>query len=361
MSKFDKDGRRRTSALQIFARVFCALLGLVLGCALYVFKVLGGFTYVAAPVATAEDYQTIELTAGDSLNGGDIDSSWSNGGHTRVYVDPNHPIISVPQKDKNVENILVFGVDSRGSDDYKCRSDAMIVVSINKNTNTIKLISLMRDTGVYIGDTKESQSSSLDKLTHAYAYGGVGLMINTINNNFDLDIQRFVMLDFNTSSDIIDLVGGVDIDVAAEEVQYANSAIAEMNTLVPNPAPFISEGGLQNLSGVQAIGWSRIRYLDSDFVRTSRQRTVATALINKITTLNSLQQLAVVEDSAGMFETNMQTLDLARIGANGVATSGNIDEYRVPEDNLYRVQDNPWMMIVDMDQQVPLLHQYIWG
>ena len=190
--KSPKKGALRVSerfhcrAIQIFARVFCALLGLVLGCALYVFKVLGGFTYVAAPVATAEDYQTIELTAGDSLNGGDIDSSWSNGGHTRVYVDPNHPIISVPQKDKNVENILVFGVDSRGSDDYKCRSDAMIVVSINKKTNTIKLISLMRDTGVYIGDTKESQSSSLDKLTHAYAYGGVGLMINTININFDL-------------------------------------------------------------------------------------------------------------------------------------------------------------------------------
>lgn len=360
MSKETKDARKRTSAGQILARIFCALLGLCLGCALYIFKVLGGFTYVSAPVATPEDYQTIELTIDNSLNGGDVNSSWSNGGHTRVYVDPNHPIISVPQKDKNVENILVFGVDSRGSDDYKCRSDAMIVVSINKNTNTIKLISLMRDTGVYIGDTKETQSSNLDKLTHAYAYGGVGLMINTINVNFDLDIQRFVMLDFNTSSDIIDLVGGIDIDVSSAEVEYANSAIAEMNTLVANPAPYISNGGLQTLSGVQAIGWSRIRHLDSDFVRTSRQRTVATALINKITTLNRLQQLAVIEDSAGMFETNMQTLDLARIGANGVS-AGSIDEYRVPEDNLYRVQENPWMMIVDMDQQIPLLHQYIWG
>lgn len=361
MSKKSVKSKTKVSAFQIFIRIICALLGLVIGCTFYIFKVLGGFKYVATPTATAEDYELLELTADYSLSGGDIESSWADGGHTRVYIDPNHPIIEVEQKDKNVENILVFGVDSRGSDDYNCRSDAMMIVSINKNANTIKLVSLMRDTGVYIGDTKETQSATLDKLTHAYAYGGVGLMINTINLNFDLDIQRFVMLDFGTAADVIDLLGGIDIDVSADEVKYANYVITEMNTLVENPAPFITTGGMQTLSGVQAIGWSRIRYLDSDFVRTSRQRTIAMALISKVSTLNRLQQLALIEDSAGMFETNMQSLDLARVGTNGITGASNIVEYRVPEDNLYQVQSNPWMMIVDMNQQVPKLHEFIWG
>ncbi|MCR5617680.1 MAG: LCP family protein [Clostridiales bacterium] len=359
--KHNNSAPRKTSWKQILLRILCAILGLLIGCSLYIYKLLGGFQYVVTPIVSEKEYETLVLTADGSLNGGDVDSSWADGGHTRVYVDPEHPIIEVKQKDKNVENILVFGVDSRGSDDYKCRSDAMMVVSINKEEETVKLISLMRDTGVYIGDTKSTQSTTLDKLTHAYAYGGVGLLINTINLNFDLDIQRFVMLDFGSAADIIDLVGGVEIDVSPEEVKYANYVITEMNTLVENPAPLLTSGGKQTLSGVQAIGWSRIRYLDSDFVRTSRQRTVATALINKVSSMNYLSQMALIEDSTGMFETNMQKMDLARVGLNGITGADNISEYRVPEDGLYTVQDNPWMMIVNMDTQLPKLKEFIWG
>ena len=341
-------------------RFFCGLLGIITGCGLYLYNMLGGFGYVMTPIVTEEEYDTLEITEG-SFTGGDVTSSWADGGHTRVYVDPNHPIIKVDQIDPDVENILVFGVDSRGTDDYRCRSDAMIVVSINKAENTVKLISLMRDTGVYIGDTDDTASSSLDKLTHAYAYGGVGLMINTINRNFGLDIQRFVMLDFNSSADIIDLVGGVTIDVSADEVKYANNCIAEESSLLGIDPPFISSGGTQTLSGVQAIGWSRIRYLDSDFVRTSRQRTVATALINEVKGMSRIDQLAMIEDSAGMFETNMQQLDLARVGVNAVGGADNMSEYRVPADNMYSVQPDPWMMVVDWDQQLPELHAFIWG
>lgn len=352
--------KNKTSAGQIFIRIICAILGLAVGCCLYVFKILGGFTYVAAPIVSEEDYEPVELTEG-SLTGGDVESSWADGGHTRVFVDPDHPIIKVDQIDPNVENVLVFGVDSRGTDDVQCRSDAMMIVSVNKKTNEVKLISLMRDIGVYIGDTKATQSSSLDKLTHSYAYGGVGLLINTINLNFGLDIQRFVMLDFNSSADIIDLCGGVDIDVSSDEVSYANINITEYNNLTGNSVPLISSGGVQTLSGAQAIGWSRIRYLDSDFVRTSRQREVASALIAKVSGLNSFTQLALLEDSAGMFETNMQSMDMLRIGLNGAAGANDIAEYRVPEDDLYSVQSNPWMMIVDMDSQLPALHEFIWG
>lgn len=354
--------RKKHSVIKNFImRFFAIVLGLFCGVFLYALKILGGFNYVMTPVVAEEDYELVSIDTSGSFSGGDVSSSWGEGGHTRVYVDPDHPIIQVEQIDPNVENILVFGVDSRGTDDYQCRSDCMMIVSINKSANTVKLVSLMRDIGVYIGDTDESASSSLDKLTHAYAYGGVGLMINTINRNFGLDIQRFAMLDFGSAADVIDMVGGVEIDVQASEVQYANSCIAELNEITDNDVSYLTTGGTQLLNGTQAIGWSRIRYLDSDFVRTSRQRTVATALISEVAGMSRLYQLGLIEDSAGMFETNMQSLDLTRVGFNAVGGAGDIQEYRVPEDNLYTVQQNPWMMILDWDSQLDLLHEFIWG
>lgn len=360
MSK--KNSNKKPSKIKkFFVRFICAILGLAIGAGLYLYNMLGGFQYVMTPVVSEEDYELMELDASGMSNGGDVTSSWGEGGHTRVFVDPNHPIIQVDQKDKNVENILVFGVDSRGTNDVQCRSDAMMIVSINKAEHTVKLISLMRDIGVYIGDTDATSSTSLDKLTHAYAYGGVGLMINTINRNFDLDIQRFVMLDFNSSADVIDLCGGVMIEVTPDEVKYANINITEQSNLLGVNPPLLTSGGMQRLSGIQAIGWSRIRYLDSDFVRTSRQRQVASALIHQVSELSYIDQLAMVEDSAGMFETNMQQLDLARVGLNAVGGARNLTEYRVPEDNMYSVQNNPWMMVVDWNRQLPALHAFIWG
>lgn len=353
---------KKSSASKVLLRFLAIILGLSLGCFLYLYQMLGGFTFVNTTIMSEEDYSTLDLSDLDgSLTGGDVSSSWADGGHTAVYFDPSHPIIEVSQKDKNVENILVFGIDSRSTSEVVARSDAMMIVSIDKEANTVKLISLMRDIGVYIGDTDETSSNSLDKLAHAYAYGGVGLMINTINRNFDLDIQRFVMLDFNSAADVIDLCGGVNIEVQDAEVKYANINITEQNNVSGGTAPLLTSGGMQTLSGIQAIGWSRIRYLDSDFVRTSRQRTVATALMNKVSSMNTISQLAMVEDSAGMFETNMRQADLIRIGLNAIGGVGSMSEYRVPEDNLYSVQQNPWMMVIDWNAQLPALHNYIWG
>jgi len=231
-----------------------------------------------------------------------------------------------------------------------------MIVSMDNNTKSVKLISLMRDSGVTI-----EGRSSVDKLTHSYAYGGVGLLINTINDNYGLDVQRFVMLDFSSASDVIDLVGGINIDVQANEVKYANQSIFEENVLMDINMPYLTSAGYQNLNGVQAIAWARIRHADSDFVRTSRQRAVATALMKKVASLNTVQQLAVLEDSAGMFETNMTQADLLRVGTVAVKLIKNIVEYRIPDDGLYKIQENPWMMIIDWEEQIPRLHEYIWG
>ena len=352
--------KKKSKAMKYFVRVLLGILGFLVGAALYFVWIFGG-TYVGVPIVSEDEYETMVLSADGSTTGGDVTSPWSEGGHTRLYYDPAHPIIKVDQIDPDIENILVFGVDSRGTDDYKCRTDAMIIVSINKKAGTVKLISLMRDTGVYIGDTDETASDKLDKLNAAYAYGGVGLMINTINRNFGLDIQRFVMLDFGSSAELIDLVGGVEIDVAPEEVKYANPYIQEINALNGTDSPLLNTSGLQTLDGTQATGWARIRYLDSDFVRTSRQRTIAMAMMMKVKNMSYVSQLMLLNDSAGVFETNMVSLDLMRVATNALAGLDNVQEYRVPADGLYTVQNNPWMMIIDFASQKQLLYDFIYG
>lgn len=344
--------------ITILAYVLIVVIGLGTGGGIYIYQFLGKVGFAAVNIVDKGDYQPVDLGSLDSLDveNGDTSSSWAQGGHTKVFVDPAHPIIKVAQKDKNIENIVVFGVDSRGTTDVQCRADAIMIVSLDNKTKSIKIISLMRDCGVTI----EGRTNT-DKLTHSYAYGGVGLLINTINNNFGLDVQRFVMLDFSSSANLIDIVGGVEIDVKANEVKYANGEVNYQNTLMGSTSPLLTSAGVQTLNGVQAIAWARIRHLDSDFVRSSRQRTVAQALMKKVAAQNKLRQIAILEDAAGMFETNMTQADLLRLGTAGVSLIGNIVQYRIPDDGLFTIQDNPWMMLIDWEKQVPKLHEYIWG
>lgn len=331
--------------------------GLGAGIFSYILNITDGFRHVITPFVKAEDYEPIEIGSLDSFDmSGDTTSSWQDGGHTSVYVDPDHPIKKVKQKDRDVENILVFGIDARGSGEVQSRADAIMIVSIDKKTDTIKLISLMRDTGVTI----EGRSKT-DKLNHSYTYGGVGLLINTINENFGLDIQRFVMLDFSSSTKVIDAVGGIELEITAGEAKYANMSIEEQNQLLNKNVPYLTHGGYQTLDGIQAVAWSRIRKLDSDYVRSGRQRTLAFALMTKVSSYSTLQQMSLVEDMAGMFETNMTSIDLIRVGSSVLDILDNRTEYRVPADGLFTVQQNPWMMIVDWNRQIPELHQFIWG
>ena len=365
MSKSDRSfegdkSKKKSKVINYIIRGVAAVLGLSLGFILYWVYTFGG-TYVAVPVVSKEDYSTLELAAGDSTTGGDVTSSWSNGGHTRLYYDPSHPIIAVKQKDPDIENILVFGIDARGTDDYTCRTDCMMILSINSREHSLKIISLMRDTAVYIGDTQETLGTRLNKLNSAYHYGGVGEMINTINVTFDLDIQRFVMFDFGSAADMIDLVGGVEIDVKPEEVSYLNQSLDESYVLDGNSSPHVTKGGVQILDGHQAVAWSRIRYLDSDFVRASRQRTVATALMTKVNDMSYGRKLQLLNDSAGVFETNMNTADIMRVALCCFDCLDNREEYRFPEDGTYTVQNDPWMMLVDFDEQKRRINDYIWG
>lgn len=185
--------------------------------------------------------------------------------------------------DDNVLNVLVIGTDSRGEE--RGRSDSMILMSLNKDTEEIVMTSFLRD--IYL-DIPGVGSS---RLNHAYAYGGPELLMDTIEQNFKIKIDKYVTVNFDSFVDVIDAVGGVDINVTDEELQYVNGYLSEINSLrgEKQTADTLSSAGTYTLNGKQALAYSRIRYVGTDFGRTERQRTVMTKTLEKAKDMSLLE------------------------------------------------------------------------
>lgn len=174
-------------------------------------------------------------------------------------------------------NIALFGVDSRENElTKKTRSDSIIIASINNKTHDVKLVSIYRDTFVYI------PKHGYTKLNHAYAYGGPKLAIETINRNFDMNITDFITINFSGLTDVIDALGGVTIRIKKDELKYVNRYAKDVANINKKEWSEIKAPGEQLLTGVQATGYSRVRYTKGgDFRRTNRQRTVINAILDK--------------------------------------------------------------------------------
>ena len=173
--------------------------------------------------------------------------------------------------------IALFGVDSREDKLEKgTRSDCIILAIINQKTKDVKLVSVYRDTYLQIS------GRGLDKVTHAYAYGGAELSMSTLNTNLDLNITEFATVNFDSLVDIVDAIGGIKINIEASELEYLNGYTKSTAQTVGKSYTEIKSTGLQNLSGVQAVAYSRIRFTaGGDYKRTERMRTVLMAIVDK--------------------------------------------------------------------------------
>ena len=174
--------------------------------------------------------------------------------------------------------MALFGGDSRtGQLEKGVRTDTIIVASLNNKTKEIKMVSVYRDTLLDIGD------GTLQKCNAAYSFGGPEQAINMLNRNLDLDIQNYVTVDFGIVAEVIDQLGGVEIDVKEEEVQYINEFIDETGAVAGKEVNYVQNGGPQLLDGVQATTYARIRSTaGGDFTRTERQRLVIEKMVEKI-------------------------------------------------------------------------------
>lgn len=251
-----------------------------------------------------------------------------------------------------VYNVLLIGVDSR-EDQVKGNSDVMILLSINHNTKKIHMMSFMRDLYADI------DGYGVRKLNAANNLGGPGLLMSTIEKNYQVNIDNYAAVDFFDMASIIDTLGGVDIDVQDNEVQYLNMYLDEMCGLQGLNASdyYISSAGQTHLNGLQAVAYSRIRYAgNADFQRTQRQRDVLAQLMGKLTGA-SLTQLSQYADEILPHVTHdlSQTDLLSQLAAVTSYKNYEIVQERVPYDNHYTSENE--ILIPDWDYTLPKIQE----
>lgn len=202
--------------------------------------------------------------------------------------------------------IAIFGVDSRNNELVKgTRSDCIILATINEKTKEVNLTSVYRDT--YL----EITGRDLDKITHAYAYGGATLALSSLNTNLDLNIKEFVTVNFESVIDIVNAVGGVSVNITSAELQQINGIINEINRVTGNNSGHLSKTGTQTLNGVQALAYGRIRYTaGGDYKRTERMRDIMMAVVNKAKKMSVSQLNALADKLLPVVYTNISANEI---------------------------------------------------
>ncbi|MDY4561778.1 MAG: LCP family protein [Peptostreptococcus porci] len=221
-----------------------------------------------------------------------------------------------------IKNILILGSDARPGENVS-RTDSMMILTIDNVNDSLKITSLARDAFVNI------PGYGYSKLTHAYAYGKEKLLIDTIESNFEIDLDDVVLINFQSFISIIDAIGGVTVDVTEDEMAEMNKFIPETYKWSENPdkgeMTLITKAGSQKLNGYQALSFARIRKNDSAFGRDNRQRMIVSNLLKEIKNTSKLKYPFLIKAAAPYISTNMSTtkmikygIDVLRIGTGSI-------------------------------------------
>ena len=228
----------------------------------------------------------------------------------RIELDPDMIGIN-PQVDsdlRNYRNIALLGIDARDmSSDEDVRSDAIIIVSINKKTDEIKMFSVYRDTLLDLGE-----DVGLDKITHAYFYGGPTKVLYTLNKNLDLNIKEVVVVNWKSVADTVDALGGLDIEIQESEIKEMNKYIQDTYNSIGGSNKKIQSAGMQTLNGNQAVTYARIRKdaVEGDYRRNERMKIVVQAAFEKAKKMNINALEEISEEILPEIKTNMSSADM---------------------------------------------------
>ena len=252
-------------------------------------------------------------------------------------VDPKAKSVKIAeadQKDDEVYNVLLVGTDSRDPNSDMGRSDSMMLVSFNKKENKSTVVSFLRDSLVDIDGYGKS------RLGHTYAYGGVGLTINTINKTYDLDIQNYITINFENLVGIIDEIGGVKVYISEEEAEYYRQ----------NGMPDIQSGDVI-LTGSQALAHARNRTLGSDFERTRRQRSVMYGIYRKVMEDKDPSSiLSLINYCMNQVETNMSVTEIYDMAKDVLAVDNlKMQQASLPQDGTYTDITYEGMAVLEID------------
>lgn len=253
-------------------------------------------------------------------------------------------------------NIALFGLDNRGNGLYeRGNSDVIMIASINNKTKEVRLVSVYRDTYLNVGSGKYNKANS------AYARGGAKAAVQMLNTNLDLNIKEYMCVDWNAVVEAVDALGGVEIEITEQERKMINDLIVEIDYFVGSKTTQVKKAGVQNLTGAQATAYARIRKTaGNDFKRTSRQRIVLEAMLNKAKT-SDLGTL--IDICNAVFDDVSTSLDLKEI----VGLARHVKEYTIGSTSGFPfemttanlAQTNSTVVPIGLEDDVAALHKYL--
>ncbi len=249
--------------------------------------------------------------------------------------------------DVNAFNILLIGVDSRGSN-FSGRSDSMILVSINKETKKIVMTSFLRDIYVSI------PGHGSNRLNAAYAYGGTSLLAKTIKSNFGISVDRCVVVNFYLVMDFVDALGGLDINISSDEIRVMNDYVKGHNILLGKKegSDIISQSdaGMVHLNGSQTLAYSRVRYVGTDFARTERQRNVLSLCQAKAMKMNLTEMNSLLEEFLPRVRTDLTASDCASLLLLALSMSDyEVSNMTIPQDGTWSNARINGMAVLNVD------------
>ncbi len=254
--------------------------------------------------------------------------------------------VSQAEVNQNVDNILLLGIDA--DEGSGARTDVMKLISLNYDTGKIIITSLQRDNIVW-----QPENNRYEKLNHAYWRNGVKGTISAVNYNFDLNVTKYVLFSFDSVKEIVDILGGVDIQLSGVEAGVLG----------------LGGAGTYHLNGEQTLSFSRIRSVDSDYQRMARQTRVINAVVQKFADNSPLSMLATINEVLPYLETNISNNNIkSYITSMFSLDLRNIQQYQFPQNGYDSILTSltlygygPQYVLKDFSGEVELLHQQIYG
>lgn len=272
------------------------------------------------------------------------------------------PIPAPERFEEGIQNILLIGSDTRNDGEHDL-ADTLLIATIDNIAGKLRLASIQRDTAVYIG----GDPLHLSRI-NASLSSGPEMVMQTVNRNFSLDISTYVAIEFMGVEDIINALGGIEIDVPEDEafLAFMNDAIYEQTVLregwgYQGPSQKVESGGRQLLTGRQALGYMRVRKSDSDYQRTSRQREVLQLLLEKFLRQDLVTMINITRQGLGLVRTNLSELELL-----GLATSvlprfrEDMEQLQIPTPGTFWEREDG-VILPGFALLNPRIHEFIYG
>ncbi len=262
---------------------------------------------------------------------------------------PVHAEKDESSEGKDVYNILLIGSDRR-DESWNGNSDVMILITGNDDTQKIIMTSFMRDLYADI------PGYGIHKLNYAYAAGGASALVATLEDNYDIEIDNYAAVDFDSMAEIIDLVGGVDMELSDAEVDVLNSYLDMMGQADQN----LYSGGYYHLSGYQAVAYMRIRYVgNADYERTERQRSVLSEIFMELQDMDAAELTDLAQEALALTDHDISPLEmLSLLPSLSNVINYTLVENRIPYDGLYSSQDE--MLVPDFPSTIERLHETLY-